>query len=222
MLLISSYFRWLVSFRTWLRAAPGGFPCRSPDLALRRRQAWSKLACRLLSLNSATSDPLHPTSTASHMRQSEWTSQPFNTEIYFSLFAMWPPFHHLDAHFWFWLSSAEERICSLSLPKYLLGPIMNALCILKILDIFLMSQVISDLKCSGPMSPVRRVMDCRGLLERPSVLKPSNGKQFHNSVPSSPELRPRKLITAFDEDIRSSIPRCSQGSCPVFEKCSGS
>lgn len=63
---------------------------------------------------------------------------------------------------------------------------MNALCILKILDIFLMSEVISDLKRSGPMSPVRRVMDCRGLFKRPLVLKSSNEKQFHNSGPSSP------------------------------------
>lgn len=78
---------------------------------------------------------------------------------------------------------------------------MNALCILKILDIFLLSQVISDVKCFGPMSPMRRVMDCRGLLVRPLVLKPSNGKQFHNSVPSSLEPHPRKLIAAFDEDI---------------------
>lgn len=45
-----------------------GIPCRSSDLALRRRQAWWKLACRLLSLYSATSDPLRPTSTASHTR----------------------------------------------------------------------------------------------------------------------------------------------------------
>lgn len=34
-----------------------------------------------------------------------------------NLFAIWPPFHHLDSYFWFWLSSAKELICLLSLPK---------------------------------------------------------------------------------------------------------
>lgn len=69
---------------------------------------------------------------------------------------------------------------------------MNALCILKILDIFLMSQVISDLKCSGPMSPVRRVMDCRGLFERPSVLKPLKRKAVSQFCAKFPRAASKK------------------------------